>query len=560
MPLTAADFDGFNPATVAATLRAFNSKAKLRGQEYFNNGRVHGLECLEPGVSYGARVRGGSNYQISLNFDGKTKLWLNICTCPLVFGCKHAYAALQQLQSEFAEADVHALSSSTAKRSAQAKPATPPRPIEFDGLVEQKLERPLTSAENKYLDAIRSLYRTASLNRAVFIRDLTPFGIPLNAGWWDKADLWPNFPDSEAEFWNYLAHYLDEHNIAIPDFLKPVTELGKIRDRMERHRRGKVVTFWTQQLSRLAAPTDGAGAETTSTPAELRVRFAPGAAQVEWRVAGGEWAALRSRKYHEFDQHHSEALSTEATMIWQPLFNNQSAHYKDGVPYADGWSGQLLNRWLRMTLLRPLLVNDYGDPLVFHPEPLRWRVSEPAKPDGDYSVQLVRANGSPAPASIKTFDGRPDLYLTSEGVFTGPPPQPHLLNHAKPTLIPAKAFETIGGLRLVEQLRTEPPPRLAAKIRTVALVPRVVAEIKQPWSGSETEYCHVEILGASEDGKHVERWNGQGWFPAHDLAPKNAMIHERLERVDRFALADLIPPMTMSGFKWDLSFYAGPRG
>lgn len=552
MPLTAADFEGFNPSTVAASLRNFNSKAKQRGQECFNNGRVHGLACLEPGIVYNARVRDGSDYEVSLNFDGKIKQWLNICSCPLVFGCKHAYAALQQLQAEHAEADVQALSSSSASRSTQAKPALPSRPQSFDDFVTEKNGRKLNPVEAKYLDSIHSLYRNAASNRAVFMRDLSPFGIEVTAGWWDKADLWPNFPETEAEFWNYLALYLQEHDVGIPDFLEPVTELEKFRDRMERHRRGKAVSYWTQQLSRLATVADTA--EIPATPAELRVRITPILATIEWRMAGGEWAALRSRKYPEFDRHHSDALSAEAALIWQPLINNPSASYSDGLPYNETWAVHLLNRWLRLPLLRPLLVNADGDPLVFHPEPLRWLVTEPAKPDGDYAVQLVRADGSPAPASLKTFEGRPDLFLTREGVFAGPPPQPQLLSHNKPTLIPAKAFETLGGLRLVGQLRAEPPPRLAAKIQTVVLLPRVVAEIKRPWSGSETEYCHLEILGASDNGKHIERWNGDSWHAAHDLVPKNAMNHERLERVDRFALSGVIAPVTMSGFKWDYSF------
>ena len=185
------------------------------------------------------------------------------------------------------------------------------------------------------------------------------------------------------------------------------------------------------------------------------------------------------------------------------MIQHWQIYYSDALRYQDNTAGKLFARWLRLASVRPLLVNSSGEPLVHHDAPLRWAVTEPVEADGDYSVQLVRADGSPAPAIIAVFDGSPTLFLTAEGVFKGPPPQSRLLHFGQPTLIPAKAFETAGGLRLVEHLHVAPPPRLAARVRTVQLRPRIVAEVKQPWAERDTEYCQFEVLGVSSTNYSV---------------------------------------------------------
>ncbi|HEY9170717.1 MAG TPA: DEAD/DEAH box helicase, partial [Verrucomicrobiae bacterium] len=90
--------------------------------------------------------------------------------------------------------------------------------------------------------------------------------------------------------------------------------------------------------------------------------------------------------------------------------------------------------------------------------------------------------------------------------------------------------------------------------REVKLRPRVVAEVRVPWAGSETEYCYVDILGASADGRHVERWNGFHWSHAHDYSAEADEAGGGLERLDRAALAPLPMAIAASAFKHDPHF------
>lgn len=555
MSLAAADFQGFDANAAVVALRAFDGKATKRGIEYYNIGAVRSVVCVEPGAGFVARVRGGGMYEVSVNYDGKTRQWLNFCTCPIGWGCKHAYAALKYLLAEHSNASVRALSSSSPKKSLPVipRPVVPtPAPVGFAALAEAKLARRLAKDEAAFVGKIRQLHEQARLSRGLFINDLSALGVKVTGGWWDKLDLWPSFPQTETEFWNYLALYLEEHQgIAVPDFLQPITKLDSVRERMRHHQRAREVERWKTTLAHLGEATVESAA---TEPVELRLRFTPTEAIFDWRLTDRDWVELKQRKQLDFDATHARRLGPEAALLWQPVALRAHTFYAASLLYGDTWAREQIGRWLRQPSLHSLLVNAAGEPLNFIEAPLRWDVTPPQDESGDYTLRLVQAGGEPLPAVWVATSGSPAHYLTPLGVFTGPPQEEHLLSLHEPTHIPAQALESQGGLRLLDRIRAEPPPRLAARVRVVTLRPRLVAEIKNRWAGSDTEYCHLDVLGASEDGRHVERWNGERWSRADEFDTRKNRRDEELERLDRSALSVVTPPIAVSGFKFDHQF------
>ena len=85
--------------------------------------------------------------------------------------------------------------------------------------------------------------------------------------------------------------------------------------------------------------------------------------------------------------------------------------YASDFNYRDPWVQEQVGRWLRQPLLRPLLANEAGEPLVFHDAPLRWEVVQPEEADGDYSFALVQADGRPDAATCASPRGasRPSI-------------------------------------------------------------------------------------------------------------------------------------------------------
>ncbi|HXI72188.1 MAG TPA: DEAD/DEAH box helicase [Verrucomicrobiae bacterium] len=555
MSLTIADFEGFDLDAAQRYLKSFDAHTRKKGERYFEIGAVKALVCNEPGTAYTATVQGSDEYEVSFYFEGG---WDSDCSCPVGYECKHTYAALKQLLAAYALAPMNSSSASAGKSFALQKPVVVAgKATAFASLALQKLGRKPAAEETNFLKNISRLFQQARHGGLQFVHELGALGGGRQFASWDRLELYPNVPPTEAEFWNYLALYLTEKlRQPIPEFLKPVTDLTVVRDRMRRMQRGKEIERWKTTLSRLGEPA-GARAATSSGsgPAELRMRFLPRSAVLEWRLANGEWTPLKPGKLRDFDVHHASGLSAEAALLWLPYWQRSQVFSSSSLAYTDPWMSEQAGRWFRQPHLRPLLVNADGGPLGFHDAPLRWQVTQPEDADGDYVFSLLQAGGEPLPEIWFTTPTLPVLYLTPLGIFNGPPFEPHLMSLHEPTTIPAKAFESAGGLRLLNHLHVAPPPRLAARVRTIALQPCVRAEVKAPWPGMATEYCYVDLLGASADAKFVEHWTPNGWQVTADSAAKLKPSAVDLLQLDRSALGALTPALEAAGFKWD--FHAG---
>lgn len=554
MPLTVADFEGFKPEAAQRYLKSFDPRTRQKGESYFRGGAVESLFCDIPGLAYSAKVLGSDEYEVSVSCSGECG---GECSCPVGYHCKHVYATVKQLLAEYTSAIVSDLSSTGARKivplpqvmglgSATAAPAT------FAETVSRNLGRKLTPDESRYLRSVNTLYRQAVAGQLHYFHQLAGLNLPAGADYWNRLDLYPNRPSSEQEFWNYLALYIEEVlQRQIPPFLTSSTDLTKVRERMRRHLRGREIERWRNTLSNYV-PNTNTTEPATAEPGQLRLRFTAEEVIYEWRVGGEEWREIKPRTARQFEDKHAAQLPPDAELLWLPYWQRTVNSYTPSLRYNDSWTEEQIGRWFRQPLLRSLFVDAAGGPLVFHEDSLRWKVAQPEDANGDYSLSLVRANGESVPKVWLATGRRPVFYLTPIGVFTGPPFEPHLISLNNTTVIPAKAFESAGGLRLLERLRVEPPPRLAARIHTVKLRPGVRAEIKAPWAGSATEYCFVEVYGASDDATHVEHWVGGAWMNLKN--PLSRSEEKEFLRLDRSALGGLIPPLEAAGFKWDFNF------
>ncbi len=552
MPLNAIDLLGLNVASVVKALQRFNPGIADLGEACFNAGAITEFHCTKPGTVFHARIEQQAPFEVSLVFDAFKNAWGTACSCPVRVDCKHAYAAFMYLLAEHTDVSVQALASTAGKQSTPPNSLTSRKePKTLTAFLDARLGRKLTTAEAKFLSKLMGLYETVKRERALFGRDLAALGLTGHEGWWDRVNLWPSFPENEVEFWNYLALYFEGRNIKVPEFLHAVTDLTAVRDRMRRHERAKEVERWTRELAHIGAATHS---QNSAEPIELRLRFTDSEALVEWCPPGRDWIEIKLKKMREFGSSNAERFTPEADLIWQPLLERAESYYDPSLKYSDQWGHSVLNRCFRQPTLRPFLVDAQGEPLMFHEVALLWEVKEPAEADGDYTFRLMRADGQSAPFIQATFTGHPTLYLTAEGVFTGPPRESNLLRLTEPTLVPAKALESMGGLHLLDRLRAEPPPRLAARVRTVPLIPRIIAEIKRPWAGSDVEHCQLDMLGASQDAHHVERWDGRTWTRVEAMAQKAEAKDRSLERIERSALADLPAILGSTSFKWDYAF------
>ena len=417
-----------------------------------------------------------------------------------------------------------------------------------------ELGRSLVKPELETIHILNRLFARVRAGQPITSGDMAELGFLVQESHWTKLVLFPTPPQDLEELWQYAALYADENNLAIPDFLKPVTNLELVRGRAAAFRRDREVQRWKTLLGNLQlGPSDDAR---PANQLELRLRLAQEEAVVEWRRLGAEnWTSIKPGKFRDFDEKNSSDISPDVALLWQPLAQRARYGYNVELFYHDQNTRSLLNRVLRLPALQSYIVGASGEPLLRPEQPLRWALGHADTETDDYKLQLLLPDGRPVTAMLLTLAGRPTLYVSTDTIYTGPPLEDRVLDPAAETRIPAPALETAAGVKLLAYLQAPLPPRLAAKVKSIPLRPRMIAELAQPIVGYDNEFCFLDVLGITPTGEAAERWTGSAWQATDPVTDKAADatsgLEEPLTMFDRTPLADIPRLVEMGGFRWD---------
>ena len=526
-------------------LRKFSPQTRLRGEDLRANGAVSKLKIAHAGTTIQALVQGTYLYSVSLRHHEKNG-WSGACACPMAVDCKHCYATMLAAQDAWSDEDDDGPHEPGERPSAKrAKPRT------FAEILFEKLGRKLSAPETalaKEVDLLDAQFRQSgfvargSLNRILGSGDR-----------WDSEniEIWPEPPADLWQTWLYLAAHFRRMKVPLPATLAPIVDWAEVDVLVSDWERKCAAEFWRNWLE--------TAARSTSVPAparhQLRVRLGDEEATLEWRKNGvGEF---RPMPHNGFSQLQSEAVSgqlpdEEASLrIWRAFNTGYGA--SPSVIYTSPDAGRILNLVLRDELLNDRIVGSKGEPLPRIPDPLRWQVEIADGSRTDYRLRLVCADGATPPPVLVEVDGTPALYASDQGIFTAPP-LAGLVPGNTAISIPAEAIENSAGVSLFERMGAEPPPRLAARVRTVRfrLVFRCRLEINKL---DDNERLVIEALAESEPGVAAEAYHKDGWQPCEDVpTPPEGQIL----RVDRSALAptaDLIAALKPAWWPYDREWH-----
>ncbi len=552
LPMEPADFTSFDAAGAQQFLKELTPDTRRQGEELYGRGALQELRCVEPGVEYVADIEGETLLQTSLSYDRDTKAWWEACSCPAGGGCEHAAAMMQALLAEQSAASARSLS--TGKKRKKAEAVTPVASGALAQKVIESLGRDLSRAESEFVRRVEERFVRLKEKPLMTGEDLAALGFRFQGNTWEKLDLWPSLPKDELEFWRYLALAAEDRDLKWPEFLRPITELAELQQRVLAWRRTRDVERWRNLLNNLQlGPAEDAR---SADEVELRLRFTESEALVEYRKSGAlDWTSIKPGKFRDFDEKNGDQLAPEVALLWQPLAQRARYGYQINLVYHDQQTRRLLNRFLRLPALDPFLVGMEGESLRRPAEPLRWQLDSAADEGDDYRLALVQPDGSPAPRTLAVLMGRPTLYLTADTVWQGPPVEDRVLDPTVATPIPAPALESATGVRFLQYLGAPLPPRIAERVRTVPLQPLLQGELRTIAFGNDTEYAVFDALAVSPDGSYGERWNGSAWLDAK-LKPaegNGSNAAEQLVTYDRSALAEVPRLLEPAGFKWDFA-------
>ncbi len=470
---------------------------------------------------YTAIVESGGAQEVGLEYD-PIEGWSGSCTCTRGEDCEHIFATMRALLAEHSAASVRSLSSAGSQAAAVAVARAASKSEEDSGRLARQLMaslgRPLKAEENKFIRKVQNVFKRCQVNRHITRWDFDEMGLNLGGYGWDSLQIWPAFPTDEHDFWLYVANAAKQHNVKIPDFMEPISDLSVIQDQLTRWQRAREVEKWKQALGNI----HHSAAARTAAPGQidLRVVIAENEAFLEWcRGEQENFQPLKAANVQQLSNDSQESrvhFTSEAELLWhffsQRMFFSSSAHLR----YSDADSVNIIRRFLRIPNLESRIVSRGGQPLARPAEALKWQLTAAANEQEDYRLRLVQADGTPLPPILCILPGSPSLYLTANAVFKGPNPQEQVLDPLQENRIPALAIERASGLAFLQSLDLELPPRIRERVRSLPFQAMISCRLQPIYPGSESEDCLFSVTGEAPDG-HQQIWTGYNWL---DNTPK----------------------------------------
>lgn len=500
-----------------AFLRSFPIQTRERGESLFRKGKTSDIQQVNSGTEFLVTVTDDQPFTVRVRYF-KNK-WATFCTCSEKAHCSHGYAAVKALLAESSLAAVRGISSGaipppghnafkSSKRT--AKKSTQP----LAALAAEALKRPLSPEEARFCKRVNDVYIRCSVSRRISRWDFDELGIPIHGYGWEVIKIWPSFPQSQHEFWLYIANAALESGATIPEFLEPITDLEQIKENLEQWRRGEEVARWKTMLG-------NASVEHANSPVrgeyDLRLALHGTNIEVECKRPGQEiFTPIKTTPFRQLAEdcrHGTASLPAEAEVLCQ-IVSSQLAYGPNELKYEDNSTATMLGKLLRLRSLGSRIVTPDGQPMARSAQSVRWEVTSPEGQSEDYRFQLVQSDGSALSAILCAIDGQPSFIVTRDTIFTGPPLHQHIFNPLVENVVPTPAVETHAGLKFLQSLGVELPARLRERVRHVRLNVAITCELQPMFPGSKSEICFFRVTAESADGAYREHWDGQQWRDA----------------------------------------------
>jgi len=458
---------------------------------------------------------------------------------------------MRTLLAEHSAAVVRNLSSG---HSATAAPATAKAKPEQEGGLARRLlaavGRALTAEETKFIRKVQAAYKRVRQINHISRWDFQEMGLSLGGYGWDSLQIWPALPTDEHEFWLYVARTARAFQVAIPEFMAPVTDFSRIEERVSKWERSREVEKWAQKLGNLRlenlAPSSSRG-ET-----DLRLAFAENEARLQWRRPGhDDFEPMKVTQINQIlddERRGWVQFGTEAALLWQLVSGRFHYTPHSQLRYYDDETLATLGRVLRTPMLESRMVNRDGQSLARPAEPLRWDLVGAENEDRDYLLRLVQADGTRPPAIYCIIPGTPPLYVTPNAILAGPASMDDVLDSEGENRIPAPALERAEGVVFLQSLGLPMPPRVAERLRQLPFQVAIHCELKPIHPLSRTEDCVMRVLAEAPDG-YQEQWNGRNWMNQNSLTPRRSLREAQkitvYDRSNLAAIERLIEPLDL---------------
>ena len=560
---------------LAAAINGFASADRSRGMSYYRQGYVQALLPLDDEgddldlVGFAAEVQGSQLYHVEWTFFENA--WQEACDCPVGAGCKHAFAAAQAMLSGGAPAPrVFDLDDGPSLSGLRGNP--PPAVSEaaeiagLTTLLEQRHGRVLRDKERRFVRDLVGQWSRLRRGGPVFGQDLVPLGLertqgyyggytPVITDWWDAAEPLA----SPLEYWQFLALYAERTQLLLPDLMRPLTDTQLVVKRVEARERRQKIAHWAGLFAaetRAGIPAPHAG----EVPREVRLRLNAPKLLWEFRAApDAPWLVAKGARVKEW----FAALATDAAQASPltlallqevQLLRTRTGYWSSAEAQTLRLDEPVTRQFLHWLLVHPelraLLVNAEGE--AFAPEHVRLQWLGRPLPDQpeDVVFNLVRPDGTPAPAELIQLEGQPPLAVAGRTVFDLPPPLPG--HEVRPLVIPQEALRSLPALRHLRRAAVRVEGVELPEIELIPLRPRVVCTLSTAPQSDPAwgEMLEVQLLGVSPDGQLIQRYDGMDRWTSTKGTATALRGATRTRDIDRAAAEAVMPLITAFTPEW----------
>lgn len=394
------------------------------------------------------------------------------------------------------------------------KPDLPVEPFQIS--IEKSLGRQLQPEEHAYLNKLEKRFQRVQATSRIYDHDM----VRLNPKWSiesiEPLELWPEPPTTIREFWDYIAFALDDKGLAFPAFLRRVTDLPKIRERLRDWKQASTVPQWQERIRRFTALAETAIGEKRIT-CDFRLIITTNEARLQMKQLDGSDGApfenVSAERLTELRKEHARGgleMDATAELLLLSCFciaiDETPESFRLDVQRHAEWLGSLFHQ---PQLQSRLLTLDEA-PFIHATAPLRW-LGDDAAEGPLFHLRMICEDGSAPQSPLRVLPGAETLYLSAETVYRGPRWFGDDTRADAAVDIPSPALMSADGIAFLETLAIPLPESLKKKIRRESLTVRIAARSVAKSPASSAEYITLQAEALDRDGICREVLRARGW-------------------------------------------------
>ncbi len=447
-----------------------------------------------------------------------------------------------------------------AVRRREARGTLPQTPVEeedFEQHLTTKLARPLTPDEENYLSKMEKRYERVRLTGKIFDQDM----VRLHPKWaiqsMEPVALWPEAPKNLREFWNYIALALADKGLSPPAFLRGMADIDGTREALRDWRHASTVPTWRKRIREFIDARQEAETpkHVATRQCEFRLLVTVNDARLQIRLDGEspsafthvDSALLDSLRKEHRDGYIVTSGASELLLVSCKAQSEED--WKDSFRLETKHHAQWLATLFQQPALNDLLITRDEVPFQRPAEPLRWASILSA--DGlTLTLQLVTADGSPAPLPLRILRGSQTFYLSADTPFYGPVWLHDESRIDTPVVMPLEALATPEGIAFMREIDIVVPDSIQGRVRHENLRVKVTAACmaKAPHSGG-AEFVTLKAEAVDGEGHLRETLRISGWQPVDEK--KTTDTEDAIICRDRRALRDAEELLNQLRRTWD---------